>query len=143
MPNAEDATIAPFEPSESAPELVTTILRSPSRQRSVHHDIVKESFLISDHADEGSYLLLDSGLEYGKTWTNRYSLVEADPLSASVRCDREIEIARDDWRTRVETSSVMSADADSFLVTNVLDAYEGDIRVFSKTWTFKVPRNHL
>jgi hypothetical protein len=35
----------------------------------------------------------------------------------------------------------MSATAGAFLVTNVLDAYEGDRRVFSKTWHVDVPRD--
>ena len=55
--------------------------------------------------------------------------------------DLTIKIGRGDWRTRVETNSFMTADAATFRVTNMLDAYEGDTRVFSKTWTFTVPRD--
>jgi hypothetical protein len=35
----------------------------------------------------------------------------------------------------------MSATAGSFQVTNALDAYEGDDRVFTRTWNAEVPRD--
>ena len=56
-------------------------------------------------------------------------------------CSRSIAVARGDWRTRVETKSAMTADAERFLVTNSLDAYEGEARVFARTWHFSVPRD--
>jgi len=35
----------------------------------------------------------------------------------------------------------MTSDATHFHVTNILHAYEGDVRVFAKTWTFSVKRD--
>jgi len=40
----------------------------------------------------------------------------------------------------VETLSVMTSDKDHFHLTNVLDAYEGQVRVFTKSWTRKIRR---
>jgi hypothetical protein len=37
----------------------------------------------------------------------------------------------------------MSSTADEFQITNVLEAFEGDCRVFAKTWHFAVPRDHV
>ncbi len=45
------------------------------------------------------------------------------------------------WRTRVQTSSTLSADATTFYLTNVLEAYEGHVRVFARTWTAGIPRD--
>ena len=70
-----------------------------------------------------------------------YGIVEGDPLSASVRCDWSIALARGTWRTRVVTSSALTADAASFLLTDTLDAYEGDQRVFAKRWSIAIPRD--
>jgi hypothetical protein len=58
-----------------------------------------------------------------------------------VRCERTITLARGAWSTRVETCSVMSADAAQFHVTNTLDAYEGYVRIAAKTWSASVPRD--
>ena len=35
----------------------------------------------------------------------------------------------------------MTADTETFYVTNLLEAYEGETRVFAKTWTFQAPRD--
>ena len=70
-----------------------------------------------------------------------FVIVEGDPLSAEARSDWSIEVGRNDWRTRVETRSIMTSDATVFRVRNVLDAYEGNARIFTKTWNFSVPRD--
>jgi putative CocE/NonD family hydrolase len=84
---------------------------------------------------------LDSGLEYVDRGCDIFRIVEGDPLSAMTRAERQIAIGRGDWRTRVETVSTMSATADDYLVTNTLEAYEGEARVFVKTWHMTVPRD--
>lgn len=73
--------------------------------------------------------------------TDTFTIVEGGSLSAAARSDFTINIGRGDWRVRIETSSVMTADETTFRVTNVLNGYEGNTRVFGKTWTFSVPRN--
>lgn len=137
----EDEALAPFGPAEGAAQRVVRVLRSVSRDRRAHHDIAQRKFELADHTDGGCYRLLDSGLEYESIYTDTHTIQEGDPLSATARCNRTISIERGDWRTRVETSSVMSASADTFHVTNVLDAYEGNTRIFAKAWAFKVPRD--
>ena len=89
----------------------------------------------------GAYRLVDADLEIDETAVDIYGIVEGDPLSASVRCEWSIGLARAGWRTRVETSSVMTADASSFLLTNTLDAYEDDRRVFARSWSTAIPRD--
>jgi hypothetical protein len=75
--------------------------------------------------------------------TNIFSIVEGQPLSARVQCNRQIELCRGNWHTRVETTSIMTSDLNHFHLTNVLDAYEGDVRVFTKSWTKNIPRDGL
>jgi tRNA(Met) C34 N-acetyltransferase TmcA len=36
----------------------------------------------------------------------------------------------------------MTADASDYLVSSTIDAYEGDTRVHSRTFTATIPRNH-
>jgi hypothetical protein len=37
----------------------------------------------------------------------------------------------------------MTCDAEAFHVTSALDVYEGDEKVFARTWTFRFPRDHV
>lgn len=140
-PQAQDEDLAPFPQPETSAPLAVNVLRTPSRKRILERDMVEGKHQLINRSDGGCRRFLTSGLEYDDLATDTYSIVEDDPLSAQVRCERVIKIGRGDWRTRVETSSVMSAGAETFYVTNLLDAYEGNTRVFTKTWTFRVPRD--
>ena len=86
--------------------------------------------------------ILDSGLEYGERGRTIHRVADGDPLSASVRCEQSHMIGRGAWQTRVDTTSTMAATAEEFVVSNELDAYEGDERVFSKVWRTRIPRDH-
>ena len=85
--------------------------------------------------------MLDSGLEYESTRADVFSITAGDPLSARAECRRSVSFQRGDWRVHVETASTLTADAKTFHLTNVLDAYEGAVRVFAKTWHLAVPRD--
>ena len=70
-----------------------------------------------------------------------YSIVEGEPLSASVRFRATTGMARGDWSVRAEVASTMSADAEAFHVTSALDAYEGERRVLARAWSWRFPRD--
>jgi hypothetical protein len=95
---------------------------------------------MTDCIDEGRQRIISNDLEYDSFIKNIFSIVEGDPISAQVRCERKIEIRRGDWETRIQTYSLMTSDADYFHLTNVLDAYEKNTRIFTRSWTKKIPR---
>jgi predicted acyl esterase len=140
-PRDTDASLAPFGPPEGAPPLRAEWLRQPSRSRSEERDLIAGMVSLLDRADVGRRRMLDNGLEYESTRSDRYSLGASTPLSARVDCERTISFRRGDWQVHVETSSSLTADATAFHLTNVLEAYEGPARVFAKTWHFSVPRD--
>jgi putative CocE/NonD family hydrolase len=136
-----DADLADFAPPEGAPMLEHEIRRTASRQRTVTQDAINGTLQLVDHSDDGHYRLLAGGLEFETTTKDTYSITAGEPLSARVQCDRTVNLGRAGWQIRVETSSVMSADVDHFHLTNVLEAYEGQVRVFTKTWHCAIPRD--
>jgi uncharacterized protein len=133
-----------FLQPESAPYLAVETLPVPEPfpVRRVTRDAATRTVeLVTSEGDQHSRLA-GSGREYGEAGLISYRITEGDPLSAFVRCDRQMRIGRGDWQTRVETTGTMSATAGEFHITNVLDAYEGDHRVFCKTWHARIPRDH-
>ena len=108
--------------------------------RTFTYDVTKGKLQMTDRIDDGRNRL-SNGIIYDSVITNRFSIVENQPASASVLCTRQIELSRGDWETRVETSSLMTSDRDYFHLTNILDAYEGQVRVFTKSWTKKIRRD--
>jgi len=69
------------------------------------------------------------------------TIVLGDPLSAEVRCERTIRIRQGDWSIRIEAWATMSSTAEAFIVTNGVDAYEGEVRVAAKLWKREIPRD--
>ena len=137
----QDADLAPFEPPEGSSRLAHAVERTANRRRTIQRDLIDNSYQLIDQVDGGRIRFLANGLERDTVNSTTYTIVEGDPLSAQVRCDWTIKIGRGHWQTRVETRSQMTADAEQFYVTNLLDAYEGHVRVFTKTWHFSVDRD--
>ncbi len=86
---------------------------------------------------------IGSGMAVDDHLVERYTIRDGDPLSLKVHIERALELQRETWRVRVEARSTMRADAAHFHLSNHLDAYEGDTRVFSRSWTKNIPRNHV
>jgi hypothetical protein len=142
-PRPEDEALVPFDDPEVPPPL-EVLARAPESGRiEISRDVATgRQDLVWDNVFFAGTRLPD-GLLYDERSTNGYSIVDDDPLSATVTAEWNIEVGRDDWQTSLQTRSVMSADAESFLLTNVLDAYEHGRRVFSKTWSKTIPRDHV
>jgi predicted acyl esterase len=138
-PNELDESLAAFDPPEGAPMLDFECLRPEDGTRTFTYDVTKGRLQMVDRIDDGRNRL-SNGIIYDSVITNIFSIVEGQPTSARVECKRQIEISRGDWETRVETSSVMTSDRHDFYLTNILDAYEGQVRVFTKSWTRKIRR---
>ena len=140
LPTAEDDLVTFLTP-ETAPLLAHEMLRPENRQRTVEQDLVSRTTRLIDHADDGARRLLPDGIEFASVDHDTYTIVEGDPLSAHVRCERRLEIGRGAWRVRIETRSEMHADAADFHLTNTLVAYEGETEVFTRTWVKSIPRD--
>ena len=71
-----------------------------------------------------------------------YRIVEGDPLSATVICrvDGVAGASRLEHR-RSGPTSTMTCDAEQFVVTSTLDAFEDDVRVHARTFTHRFPRD--
>jgi len=133
----------PFAPPESAEPLTTEPLRHGAINRYVEQDRARGTTRYVVQDDFGRKRLDEQELEIETVQRDVYTIGDDDPLSATVECERSLSLARDDWRIRVETRSVMSGDAEQFHLTNVLDAYEDGVRVFAKTWDTSVPRDQV
>jgi len=139
-PRSEDAALPAFEPAESAPPAEVDVLRPATEKARVSREVETGRITLRREQAEG-YRVVASGRLYDSVSADTYSIVEGEPLSAAIACDRAITVARGDWSARVETYSTMSADATHFRLTNAIDAFEGSVRVRAKSWTRTIPRD--
>src|SRR3546814_2445935 len=72
--------------------------------------------------------------------TERYRLVEGDPLSASAEVTWTWMFQRGDWSVSTQTRTLVTCSETDFIVTATVDAFEGDARVFSRNFNKAIPR---
>ena len=141
-PTEADADLVPFEPPDQAPPLRREVLTSAPASHRVRRDPSSGMLEFeNDPEGTGTWVLLDTDLEVSAGYRDLYSIQEHDPLSARVLCDRSYELARGDWRIRVQTTSTMTSTRTEFLVDDTLEAFEGGNRVFVKSWSRSFPRD--
>jgi predicted acyl esterase len=139
-PSADDAALPAFAPAEASPPEAVETLRPSSEVATVSRDVASGRIDLNVEMAEG-YRVLASGRVYDSVSRDVYSIVEGEPLSAMIHCDRTITVARGNWSARVETHSTMSSDATQFHITNAIDAYEGETRIAARTWEASIPRD--
>ena len=140
---AEDAQIALPEPVE--PEhLELETVRSGVGGRRIEHDLGTDRKTLHFDWDMGGlYRIEQEGIEAEDAAWASYSVVNGDPLSARTDCRCSFILKRDeDWDTSGEARSAMTCTATHYLIDATLDCYEGDRRVFTRAWSWEIPRDH-
>jgi hypothetical protein len=143
-PRPEDEDLPAFgEPEHSAPLAVEELGEGPiahTLRRDLATGLVEKVF---DWDLGGSTRLVDADLETSDASHCVYSIVEGDPLSAAVHFRASSGMGRGDWKTLSEVTSSMTSDRESFQIEMELDVTENDEKVFSRKWSFTIPRDNV
>jgi len=139
---SEIAEPAHFAKPEASPGLAIEFSHLPGGGRTSTFDVGSGRHVIVDVPTFFSSARLTDydNLEFGERDTDELEIVEGDPLSAKVTCRRTLTIGRGTWQTRIEVVSTMTSTREAFLVTTVLEAFESEHRVYTRTWTHAIPR---
>jgi len=142
LPRTEE--LADFGPPEWAAPLAIDTIKPGRTTRRHNHDQATGAHELRFEWDVGGHRRIrDSAIEMNDTHVTTYRIVDGDPLSASVRVQCSSALGRGAWRTRIHTDSEMTATAAEFVVKHRLDAYEGDKRICSRSWTLAFPRDEF
>ena len=142
-PIAVEAEPSPFDEPETVEQAQPERVRTGGGSTSVRRDLDTGHVELRWQRNMGVVRLASRGLDLGAKDLDLFSITEGDPLSVVLRSERTATLARGSWRIRVETVSTMTGDAEAFHLTNAVEAYEGEARVFTKSWTRRIPRDHL
>jgi len=140
-PRAEDERLAPFEPPVSSPPLPADEIVPASRWRQVAHDLATGTTTVRIERRRGKHRLRDVDLTYGAGCSERFTIREGDPTSVSLRTEWTIALERDDWRVRSQTMLALAVTRTELLVSATVEAFEGDRRVFSRTFDRAIARD--
>ena len=140
-PRPQDAELVAFLEPEAAPPAPHLAHQAARRGRTVRHDVESGLTEVETVKHRGHTDLGDIGLTISAGAVDRFAIANDDPLTARHENRYTITMERDDWTIRTEAVTVMTATHDDFVVSATLDAYEGDTRVFTRTWDKRIPRD--
>jgi hypothetical protein len=140
-PQRDEPELKPFEPPAHAPALAVEQLRARRPEHLIGYDPASGELGVRIRRDFGGGKRLPSGMEYSEYDPTTLTIREGDPLSAKVVCERRIRMRRGEWSTRIELKSTMTCSLHGYLLNTVIDAYEGDTRIHTRTFVRTIPRH--
>lgn len=92
--------------------------------------------------DDVRALIEEIGVETGFRKILRYRIHPADPSMARAEADYElIHRHAHGWDTTIRTRSAIGCTAEYYLLEADLEAFEGEERIFSRSWSERIPRD--
>jgi predicted acyl esterase len=138
----EDAQIR-FEAAVTGPRTKRTTHRPGRVQRLLDRDIATGTVTNTVVRDDGVSTIDAIGTTTSFDKRLVYRIREGDPASARAETHMDLRLERGDWRTRIETHTAIACTATAFTIEADLQAFEGERRVYSRSWTREVPRRHV
>jgi hypothetical protein len=117
------------------------VLRPGKVYRRISQDVESGRQQIEVLRDDGRSRIEEIGVT-----TDFYKILhyEADPQSAAAArasADHDIRHSHDQgWDTRIRTHCAVACTEDDFIVEADIEAFEGERRIFSRSWTERIPR---
>ncbi len=140
-PRKEDTALGEFPPPRGATPLAQTALRKGGTRRLIERNLAADETVFTRQDNTGTYRIDAIDLTVDQVKTGVYRIKADDPLSADITIHWTQKLARGDWRVRTETETRFRATKEEFLIQATLDAYEGDMRVYSQNWDRRIKRN--
>jgi hypothetical protein len=125
---------------QAADPLPHRVVRPGSGSRRQVHDPCSNEYLLEVEVDAGEVEFEATRLRYSSKSSQRYRIVEGDPLSASIEYRAGFAFARDDWQVRTESLLAVTCDETQFHLDGRITGYEGTDVVSERTWEEDIPR---
>jgi hypothetical protein len=99
--------------------------------------------ILSRDRDRGAWQTTDTNIAYDATGTLTFSIHPTDPLTAKQAFQLSTSLGRKDWQTRTEAWSELTCTAETFILHARIEAFEGQQRVFERSWHQTFPRDNM
>jgi hypothetical protein len=132
-----------FAPPEVGPARKPVMVAPPKRNWVIVRDMAADETSIVVTDDAGTVCHRDIDLEIEARSTERFSYTYDNLSSLRGETRWHMRFKREDWQVSTYTHTILTATESHFRVQAVLDAYEGESRVFSQSWDRWIPRDHM
>jgi putative CocE/NonD family hydrolase len=140
-PQESDRALRYLGEGQAAPSPATTLQAPAERHWTVSHNLATNKVSLNVINHDARIKLDDADLIFGRYVQENYSYYNDlyDTVRGEVTQKRDFE--RGNWRVQTVTRTVLTSTRTHFLIRATLDAYEGDTRLFSKSWDEALPRD--
>lgn len=139
----DDVQLRRFGPPEGAAPAPRRQLAQGRHNWLVHRDLASDVSTLEVINDNGTVHLEDIDLTVEHRALEWYSTRADDFLSSRGETQLERALRRGDWSVRTTAHTVLTSSETEFRITADLDAYEGEKRVFCRSWDVKIPRDFV
>jgi putative CocE/NonD family hydrolase len=140
QPRAEDAKVT-FDPPEKSPPTKRSVMRAGKVHRRISHDVESGCQHIEVLRDDGRSRIEEIGVTTDFHKMLHYDADPKDAAAARAEADHDIRYSHDQgWDTRIRTHCAIACTEQDFIVEADLEAFEGERRIFSRSWTERIPR---
>ncbi len=140
----DDEQPAPvFGPAEGTAPTDVIQVEPGEEDWTVSRNMVDLSGALDVVKDMGVARFENIGLDVARRTHERYSYTGTDPNSVRGETHWRMGFSRTGWDVHTTTRTVLTSTPTQFHLYAQLDAWEGDERVFAKTWRTTIPRDHI
>lgn len=142
-PQTDDPDLIPVfgEPEGSSP--IETLQIQPGEQDwRISRNLVDLTGKLEVIKDLGVVRIPDIDLDVTRRAVERYTFTDVDVNSVRGETEWLMGFAREGWDIQTYTKTVLTSTPDQFHLYAEMDAYEGETRVMSETWSTSIDRDH-
>jgi predicted acyl esterase len=139
-PSPLDDQLRPLGTGSSDPAPNTTMLAPAERTWIVEHNLASNQVSLRVTNNDPRIRLDDIDMVIGRNVVECYSYHSNRYDTIRAEASHERIFARGDWRVLTKTTTVLTSTRTQFVIRATLDAFEGDVRVYSKSWDEAIPR---
>jgi hypothetical protein len=137
-PRDADAKLRPFGPPFVPPVQVRPVSSNPGIHR-IELDAVSRRQVIRHEVGDGALLLTAVDTQILGKSAARSEIAE-DDTTGTIETRYVIGWRRDQWQPRVVASSKITTLKPDFLLQGELTAFDGDEKIFTRSWERRIPR---
>jgi len=140
-PRDADDQLRAFEAPEAAPPVAQTVVEPSRTHWTVTRDLANDRNVLEVLNDHGTWRLDAIDLQLSARVTERYGYDGDDHQSLTGWCEWVRSFRRDGWSVKTESRTLLTANATHFRIRATLDAYEGESRLFARSWDTSIERD--
>jgi len=137
-PRAQDAQLRPFAPAFVPAAAVQPVSSKPGLHV-IEWDAVNRKQVIRHEVGNGVVLLTDIKTRLQGNCTMRCEIGDND-TAGSIEYQYVMGWERERWRPRVVASSKVTTTKSEFLMWGEINAFDGEEKIFTRTWNRKIAR---